>query len=79
MTDDRNARSDQDRGLCKACKWWQAEHDDPAAEDTAIGLCVQDELVHFGLQVSGHSGCNRFESRDAEHAGRVAAISGATR
>lgn len=50
----------EERGHCKACKWWQAEHDGPAAEDAAIGLCLHAELSHVSLQVSGHSGCNRF-------------------
>jgi hypothetical protein len=58
----------EERGLCKGCRWWQAEHDGPAAEDAAIGLCMQPELTHFSLQVSGHSGCNRFEARTAEAA-----------
>lgn len=48
-------------GHCKGCRWWQAEHDGPLAEDSAIGLCMQPELTHFSLQVAGQCGCNRFE------------------
>lgn len=48
-------------GHCKGCRWWQAEHDGPAAEEATIGLCMQPELTHFSIQVSGHSGCNRYE------------------
>ena len=66
---DFNADSHPDiRGMCKGCRWWQAEHDGPGAEDAAIGLCMQPELTHFSLQVSGHSGCNRFELRTAAEA-----------
>lgn len=68
MTDPETSVHPEDRGLCKACRWWQAEHDGPAAEDVAIGLCMQPELTHFSLQVSGHSGCNRFAARTAENA-----------
>jgi len=64
--------SGDERGLCKGCKHWQAEHDGPAAEDAAVGLCMQPELTHFSLQVTGHSGCNRFEAVHAE-AGQYAA------
>ena len=67
---------EEDRGLCKGCRWWQAEHDGPAAEDTTIGLCVQPELTHFSLQVSGHSGCNRFAPLDAA-AGQLPAVAAA--
>jgi hypothetical protein len=75
---DANAHHpDEDRGLCKGCRWWQAEHDGPAAEDVAIGLCVHPELTHFSLQVSGHSGCNRFEPADASGAGQLPAVAAA--
>ena len=66
----------EERGLCKACRFWQAEHDGPAAEDVTIGLCVQPELTHFSLQVSGHSGCNRFAPIDAA-AGQLSAVAAA--
>jgi hypothetical protein len=49
-----------DRGLCKGCRHWDAEHDGPAAEDATVGLCLHPELTHFSLQVTGHSGCNRY-------------------
>ena len=48
----------------------------PQAEDTTIGLCVQPELIHFSLQVSGHSGCNRFAPLDAP-AGQLPAVAAA--
>ncbi|HEY2911347.1 MAG TPA: hypothetical protein VGI99_13945 [Gemmataceae bacterium] len=50
-----------EQGHCKGCRWWQAEHDGPSAEDAAVGLCMQPELTHFSLQVAGQCGCNRFE------------------
>jgi hypothetical protein len=47
-------------GHCGHCKWWQGEatgtHD-----HESLGVCQQEELVHFQLQVSADSGCNRFE------------------
>jgi hypothetical protein len=49
-----------DRGLCRACRHWEAEHEGPAVEDATIGLCLHPELTHFSLQVTGHSGCNRY-------------------
>jgi len=58
-----------DRGLCKSCQWWQAEHDGPAAEDQTIGLCMHPELTHFSLEVAGYCGCNRYtapKEADAE-------------
>ncbi|MFO0797399.1 MAG: hypothetical protein U0804_07960 [Gemmataceae bacterium] len=48
------------RGQCKGCQFWDAEHDGAREEDAAVGLCMHAELTHFSLQVSGHSGCNRF-------------------
>jgi hypothetical protein len=45
-------------GHCEGCKWWESG---PAGSaDHAMGLCQQPELVHFQLQVSAGSGCNRF-------------------
>lgn len=49
-----------DGGRCKGCRFWAAEHDGAREEDAAVGLCLHAELTHFSLQVSGHSGCNRF-------------------
>ncbi len=72
MTDFNQADHPEDRGLCKGCKWWQAEHDGPAAEDRTIGLCMHPELTHFSLQVSGHCGCNRFETAAGVGAEQVA-------
>lgn len=49
-----------DTGHCGHCQWWQGEatgtHD-----HESLGICQQEELVHFQLQVSADSGCNRFE------------------
>lgn len=59
----RISDSGDDRGLCKACRWWQAEHDGPESDVITIGLCMQPELTHFSLQVSGNSGCNRYEDQ----------------
>lgn len=52
-----------DCGHCGACKWWQSDPDAPGHE--ALGLCQQPEVVHFQLQVSDTSGCNRFEHAEA--------------
>ncbi len=51
--------SEKNWGLCKDCKWWQIE---PAAHvaNTAMGLCIDEDLQEFKLRVSGNSGCNRF-------------------
>ncbi|QDU22662.1 hypothetical protein [Urbifossiella limnaea] len=49
-----------DRGLCKSCRFWDAEHDGAREEDATVGLCMHAELTHFSLQVSGHCGCNRY-------------------
>lgn len=65
----------EDRGFCKGCRWWQAEHDGPQAEDAAVGLCMQPELTHFSLQVTGHSGCNRYEATICEES-RMPAVVG---
>ena len=74
MTDfDPASAHPEERGHCKGCRWWQAEHDGPAAEDTTVGLCMQPELTHFSLQVSGHSGCNRFEAVIRKHGRPVSA------
>jgi len=58
-----------DRGQCKACHHWQAEHDGPGAEEMTIGLCMHPELTHFSLEVAGTCGCNRYttpKEADAE-------------
>ena len=46
-------------GLCKDCKWWQVEPQASLA-NTAMGLCIDEDLQPFRLRVSGNSGCNRF-------------------
>jgi hypothetical protein len=63
-------------GHCEGCKWWQSG---PAGTaDHTMGLCQQPELVHFQLQVSAGSGCNRFTSEEAgTTAGHATASSGA--
>jgi len=58
----RIAYEGEEQGHCKGCRWWQAEHEDAAQEHEAVGLCMHQELTHFSLQVSGQSGCNRFEA-----------------
>ena len=60
--------SGDDRGLCKGCRHWDAEHDGPRADDATLGLCMHPELTHFSLQVQGHSGCNRYAPVES-HAG----------
>jgi hypothetical protein len=65
----RNDSFAEENGLCRGCRWWQAEADCPGpgcpeGADAVIGLCLHDELTRFSLQVSGHSGCNRFEARE---------------
>jgi len=54
--------SENERGHCMSCRFWQAEHEDAEA---ASGLCMQPELTHFSIQLSAHSGCNRFEHAEA--------------
>jgi|GEM_PF-6531727 len=54
---------DDERGHCLSCRWWQAEHEEAEA---AAGLCMQPELTHFSIQLTAHSGCNRFEPARAE-------------
>ena len=51
----------EEQGHCKGCRWWQAERDGTVSDDAIIGLCMQPELTHFSVEVSGHCGCNRFE------------------
>src|SRR5262245_35671287 len=59
--------SDSEWGLCKDCKWWQIE---PKAKpaNTAMGLCIDEDLQEFRLRVSGNSGCNRFMAGKPAHA-----------
>ena len=54
----------RDTGHCQACRWWQSSPSE-AGDPHNIGLCLHEELVHFELQVSGDSGCNRFEPAKA--------------
>ncbi len=63
MTDNHGQRN----GHCEGCQWWQTDtrgHAD-GANSHGMGLCLHEEIAHFQLQVSGESGCNRFE---ADHA-----------
>ena len=69
------AETGDECGHCKGCRWWQAEHEESMADASVIGLCMQPELTHFSIQVSGQSGCNRFEHAQAG-AGLVGAVSG---
>ncbi len=50
-------------GHCMGCRWWQHENEDAEA---AIGLCMHQELTHFSIQVTAHSGCNRYEAAKVE-------------
>ena len=70
------AHHPEERGHCKACRWWQAEHDGAGAEDNTVGLCMNEELTHFSLQVSGLSGCNRFVAVPQEMGSEMAATTG---
>jgi hypothetical protein len=45
-------------GQCGDCRWWQS---DAKAGPDSPGLCLHEELVHFELEVSAKSGCNRFQ------------------
>jgi hypothetical protein len=63
--------SDDERGHCRSCRWWQAEHEDA---ESAAGLCMQPELTHFSIQLTANSGCNRFEMASAEEL--VGAVNG---
>jgi hypothetical protein len=66
----RIADQGEEQGHCKGCRWWQAEHEDAVHDNEALGLCMHQELTHFSLQVTGHSGCNRFEpAKVLEYAG----------
>jgi hypothetical protein len=46
-------------GLCKDCKWWQIEPDSPGG-DTALGLCIDEDLQPFVLRINGSGGCNHY-------------------
>ena len=70
------AHHPEERGHCKACRWWQAEHDGEGAEDATLGLCMNEELTHFSLQVSGLSGCNRFDAVPLEMGTEMATATG---
>ena len=63
---------DLDCGHCGSCQWWQTDADDTTHGHDSVGLCLHDELVHFNLQVSGDSGCNRFHVADHLHVERHA-------
>lgn len=54
-------------GFCKECKWWQVEPD-AAAENTTMGLCIEEKLQPFRLRVSGNSGCNHYQEGKPAHA-----------
>ena len=59
--------TEPDWGFCKDCKWWQVE---PGAKlaNTAMGLCIDEDLQAFRLRVSGNSGCNRYMPGQPAHA-----------
>jgi hypothetical protein len=60
MTGYRDGQDHRDSGHCAACRWWQSDEHAAAGHDP-VGLCEQPELVHFQMQVSADSGCNRFQ------------------
>ena len=60
MADLPNDADGQGADRCGGCRWWQSDQNATGDEDH-IGLCLHEELAHFQLQVSGDSGCNRFE------------------
>ncbi len=62
-------------GHCQDCKWWQGEARG-TSDRTSLGLCMHAELIHFNLEVSAESGCNRFEPAPAL-AGAEAQVDGA--
>lgn len=66
------AMAENERGHCMSCRHWQAENEEAAS---AAGLCMQPELTHFSIQLTAHSGCNRFEHVEAGE--MAAALSGA--
>ncbi len=54
-------------GHCEGCRWWQTDsigHQE-GNNSHSMGLCLHEDLAHFQLQVSGESGCNRFENDPA--------------
>ena len=59
--------ADSQWGLCKSCKWWQIEPKASTA-NTTMGLCIDEDLQHFRLRVSGNSGCNRYVEGKPAHA-----------
>jgi hypothetical protein len=61
------ANSNSDWGKCKDCKWFQIEPGEKA-ENTTMGLCIDEELQPYLLRVSGNSGCNRFLEGKVAHA-----------
>jgi hypothetical protein len=75
MTDNHGQRN----GHCAGCQWWQTDtagHADGTAAH-GLGLCLHEEIAHFQLQVSGESGCNRFEADLAGHPWEMAVEMGA--
>ena len=60
MPDLPNFADSQSGDRCGNCRWWQSDEHAAAGHDP-VGLCEQPELVHFQLQVSADSGCNRFQ------------------
>ncbi len=55
--------ADQDWGNCKTCRYFGTRHPNP--EDGEVANCMQPDLSDFDLKVSGMSGCNAFELRQA--------------
>jgi hypothetical protein len=55
--------ADQDWGNCKNCRYFGSH--DPKPGEQELASCMQPELSDFDLKVSGLSGCNAFELRQA--------------
>ncbi len=54
------SNGDSGWGLCKGCEWWQIEPEAKIA-NTAMGMCIHEDLQSFRLRVSGNSGCTLYK------------------
>jgi hypothetical protein len=70
---DRAQNTEHDDGHCHGCKWWQGQAKG-TSDRVSLGLCMHAELVHFNLEVSGDSSCNRFEPLPAMAGAEAEAI-----
>lgn len=58
-------------GNCKGCRFFSSQQPNPG--DVVVARCQQPELRRFDLSVSGASGCNAFEAREAAQPWQVPA------